>query len=992
MEFRVLGPLEVRDGRQAVTVGGRRLRTLLAALLVEAGRVVSVDTLAEAMWGDRQPADPRNAIQTSVARLREVTGGALPLATRSPGYVLEVTDEQVDARRFERLLDEARGRQGDPAGARPLLEEALGLWRGPAYAEFVDGVARTEALRLEEGRLAAREALAEARLALGEAADLVGELEADVADHPLRERFVELHVRALALVDRQADALAAYRAYRDRLAEETGLEPSPSARALEAAVLRGEFAGASPEPSTPRENGGAGTPAGRAPIPATSTALVGREREVGEVRAQLDGHRVVTLTGTGGVGKSRLAAEVAAAVDEDGVEVAWIGLAAVSDPAAVDHVVADALGVDLTGDRAPRQALLDALLGRRQLVVVDNAEHLLAAVAPLVDQVQRACPQVQVLATSRERLAIPGERVVAVPPLDITAPGGGPDVGPAARLFVERATDVAREGDLLDHRATVVEICRQLDGLPLAIELAAARTAALSVEDLLEALREDVPSVVGTRRSEDGRHRDLWAVVDWSYRLLGDDERLLFDRLGVFAGAFGVEEAHAACAPNGWSRSWTTRTLAALVEQSLVVRPSAERSTGAGRYRLLRPLRAFARQRLADRGELAALAGRHAVVFTERAEHAAGPPLSEDGRRWLEASLDDLREARRRAVLVGDGALLGRLVAAVHRFDYWRPGCELLGWADDALAMDGIDDLATAPQVHAAASAAAWMRGDLARARRLAERGAQLGRGSDDPACAIAYEALGDASTFLGRLDEAEAAFREQARLARLDGDPDGEATGLASASLVLAYGGRVEEAVAMADAADRVAAFASHPARAFVRYAQGECRADADPERAQALVDEAVELAQACDAWFVEGVARVTAVTLRARHGDPEGALPAFASLVRHWRRSGSWTQQWTTLRNLVVLLVRLEVDDPAVAIAAAAEVGRTSTPAFGAESDRLDEALATARDRLGAQYEAAYRRGEDLAANEAVDLALTTIEEATGAASRPRTTRRTM
>lgn len=267
------------------------------------------------MGGTGPPADPRNAIQTHIARLRDALGDELPLRTRSPGYVLEVSAEQVDAHRFDHLLDRAQERRDDPATARSLLQEALSLWRGPAYAEFADSVARTEALRLEERELVARQELARARLALGEAGNLVGELHKAVAEQPLREGFVELLMRALATVDRQADAADAYRAYRDHLAEETGLSPSRPVEELHEAILRGEPADAVDERrtdeagATSQQTGrAAGTPA---PIPTAPTSLVGREPEAARLQALLEQHRAVTVTGPGGVGKTRLAAEAA---------------------------------------------------------------------------------------------------------------------------------------------------------------------------------------------------------------------------------------------------------------------------------------------------------------------------------------------------------------------------------------------------------------------------------------------------------------------------------------------------------------------------------------------------------------------------------------------------------------------------------------------------------------------------------------------------------
>lgn len=980
MQVRVLGSLEVRRGDAPVAIGSRRQRAVLVALLAEAGKVVPVDALVEALWGAQPPADPRNAIQTYVARLREKLGPDIPIITRAPGYALEVAPRQVDAQRFEQLLAEGQRRSAEPAAARVLLDRALGLWRGPAYAEFADDVARAEALRLAERRRVAIEERAAARLALGEAADLVGELSAALDAEPLRERLVGLLMQALAMADRQADALAVYRRYRERLVDETGLEPSPGVRALEARVLRGELdepvaGSAAPSAPSPASAGPAGprverTPAGTASAaPAMPTSLVGREADIADVRALLDRAGVVTLTGPGGVGKTRIAAEVARGIERDGGEVAWVELAPVGDPAAVDHVVAAAVGVDLTGGQPSRDALLQALAPRTLLLVLDNCEHLPEAVAPLVDAIGRRCPHVRVLATGRERLAIDGEWLHPVRPLAVHTAAGTPEG--AVRLFAERAAAANASIDLTGHLDVVSDICRHVDGLPLAIELAAARTSVLGVDDLRAALHADL-AAAGHRRGGSERHRDLWAVADWSYRLLSTDEQQLFERLSVFAGAFGADEAHAVCAPDGQSRPATVQQLATLAEGSVLT------FTGQGRYRMLRPLRAFARQRLADRGELGTVADRHAALFTECAEQAGGPPLTDDGRRWLEGALDDLRGARQRARRRADTALLGRLVAALYRFDYWRPGGELLGWADDALELEGMDDEPTAPQVYAAAATAAWRRGDLDRARRLADRGIDLSPGPDDPAMAVPFEALGDVANFQGRLAEAEAAFREQARLARLGGDPDGEVLGMASGALVVAYAGRLAEGVGQADAAAEAAAGAGPAVRAFARYAQGECRAETAPEEAQAILDDAGALASACGASFVETVARLTGTSLRGRSGDPAAALPFFADVIEGWRRSGNWTQQWTTLRNFVELLVRLEADEPAVVIAAAAEAEQTAAPTFGAQGERLGRALQAAQARLGdLRAEAARARGPQLTADEVVDLALATIAD---------------
>jgi predicted ATPase/DNA-binding SARP family transcriptional activator len=1004
VELGVLGALELRRDGAVVPLRSTRQRALLARLLLGAGRVVPLDEIVAALWGDEPSADPRNAVQTYVARLRVVLAEQVPLITREPGYLLDVGPDEVDALRFEELLDQARRLKGQPAAARERLDGALGLWRGPAYAEFAEGFARSEALRLAERRLVALEHRAACRLELGEAAEVAGELEALAGEQPWRERFVELRMRALAALGRDGEALAAYRAYRERLAEEAGLDPSDALAEFEGAILRGELAdaddGGGPVVSRPRRPAAAHPAAEPVPAPRTTDPLVGRDEEVAAARAAVQAHRLVTLTGPGGVGKTRIAAEVAietgpaSAGDAPAAwdEVAWVELSALAKADAVPHAVAAAAGVDLPQGRPATDeavgrttdasshgmvgALVDALVGRRLLVVLDNAEHLLGVAAPLAQALTHHAAPVRTLVTSRERLAIDGEHVQPVSPLPTVADD---DAEPpaAVRLFAERAA--AAGADVHAELPLVEAICRELEGLPLAIELAAARAGAVWLAELQAALAEDASAVVGVRRGQPARHRDLWAVVDWSYRLLDAPLQRLFERFSAFADAVGVDEAHAVCAPGGQERTDTLTQLAELTERSLLVRAGGP--GGDARYRMLRPVRGFARQRLADRGERAEIEERHAALLTDRAERAVGPPLTDEGRRWVEASLNDLRAVRNRALLTGDVERLGRLVAALYWFDYWRPGTELLGWADDALAMDGVEALPTAPHVHAAAATVAWMAGDLERARRLAEQGTSLASDRDDAGRIRALEAAGDVAIFEGRLVDAEAAATEVVRLARHQQDPDAETNGLAAVAITRAYTGRPAEAADAADDAARAAARAGPAVHAFARYAQGECRAESDPDTALAHVQEAARLAADCGAWFVEGVARVTAASLRARHGDPAEAAASYAALLRHWRRSGNWTQQWTTLRNVAELLARREVDEAAVVIAAAAETDPSAAPTFGAESDRLDQVLAAARQRLGNERSgAAHRRGRQLRPHDVVDLALTAVEGLSG------------
>lgn len=480
---------------------------------------------------------------------------------------------------------------------------------------------------------------------------------------------------------------------------------------------------------------------------------------------------------------------------------------------------------------------------------------------------------------------------------------------------------------------------------------------------------------MGSRRGSDPRHRDLRAVVNWSYQLLGRSERQLFDQLSVFAGAFTPTEAHVVCTSEDPPVGETATRLAMLAERSMLVGPSVD----SGEYRMLRTMRRVARERLADRGETEATAERHATAFTEQAERvsAARCSFSDEGLSWLEARLDDLREAHRWARTTGRIDLVARLSAALYRFAYWRLNAEVMEWAAQAIPLSGLDEHPAAPQLYASAAVAAWMRGDLDEADRLARRGTQLGAGPDDPAGTYAYEALGDVATFQGRLTDAERAFREQGRLAQRSGDIDSMVMGLSSVAFTLVYRG-VDEAVTTADRAAVLAEQASAPARAFARYVQSECLAETDPSRALELVDEAVEIARSAGATFIEGVARVTAASLRARHGEVQQTLPDFADLLRHWRRTGNWTQQWTTLRNLAEALIRLEADRPAVTILAAAATSDTATRPYGPEAARLEEARTIARQRLGGDiYDVTWKQGTDMSGAQVVESALTTVDE---------------
>ncbi|MFJ2936560.1 ATP-binding protein [Streptomyces sp. NPDC087219] len=684
MIFRVLGPFTVPGaaGEPIPVAGGPKVRALLALLLLDAGRTVSVDRLVDGLYGEEPPAGAAGALQAQVSRLRRVLPPGAAVEFSPAGYRLLLAHPDpataVDALRFERLVREgARAREaGDPVRAIGLLREALGLWRGPALADVrdapfaADRVARFDGLRLD-----AVEEWAEAALAVGgEQSLLVGELDRTAREQPLRERLRGLQMRALAAAGRQAEALAVYEEVRAALAEELGADPSPELSAVHLELLRGggrtARAGGSPERTAPA-------------LPAPLTDFVGRALERERLTSLVSAARLVTLVGPGGAGKTRLALEVGAGIPG---EVRFVDLSTVpgsetggagrsggfggcegsarfgasgssGSSGDVSEAFAGALG--LTGEAR----LETALAGRPVLLIVDNCEHVVGATAVLVRRLLAACPGLRVLATSREALGITGESLV---PLGALAPEA------AEELFVRRAAAV-RPG--FTGHARVAELCAGLDGLPLAVELAAARLRSLSVEELADGLGERFELLSRGDRTAPDRHRTLRAVVEWSWSLLEPGERELAARLSVFRGGATAAAVARVCGAGGGP-------LASLVEKSLV-------ELRDGRYRMLETIRAYAAERLPD-GDPAVAA--HHAYFRELAV-AADPELRGSAQlEWL-ARLD-AEDANLRAALRGSTPEDGlRMVAALTPY-WWLRGLRGRVAAPVAELLDRVDSTA----------------------------------------------------------------------------------------------------------------------------------------------------------------------------------------------------------------------------------------------------------------------------------------------------------
>ncbi|TDD81909.1 BTAD domain-containing putative transcriptional regulator [Actinomadura rubrisoli] len=682
MRFGVLGPLAVwTDGGDGVRVPETKVRTLLAALLADPGRPVAVDRLLDALWGDRPPHNAKGTLQARVSQLRRVLDDAEPgarglIAARPNGYVLGVAPEAVDAGRFAALLVQAR-EIADPAAKARLLGDALALWRGPAFDGFDGEFARAAITELEERRLAALEERAEARLELGEHAALAAELAAHVAEHPLRERLRAAHLRALYRAGRQGEALAGYHDLRERLADELGVDPGPGLVALYQSILEQDPA----EAERPRV-------VSRLPVPLGE--LIGREEAVGRARALLATERLVTLTGPGGVGKTRLALETATRTAGDYSDGVWVVELATGRPATAAEVaehVARVLGLrderlhdETTGTSGPVERLAEALRARRALLVLDNCEHVIEPVAELVSVLLRDAPALRILATAQEPLGIPGERLQIVPPLDLPGHAPTPEAlleSSAVRLFVARAS-AAAPGFALDAASApwVASICRRLDGIPLALELAATRVRALGVRELAARLDDRFRVLAGGRRAGPARQQTLRAMIDWSWGLLTGPEQVVLRRLAVHAGGCTLEAAERVGGAG-------VDELARLVDRSLVVRGEDDR------YRLLESVAAYSLERLKESGEEDELRRRHVQYYTELAERA-GEGLRKAGQGEWFARFDQESANLRAALDHAPGDLAVRLVNAQSWFWYLQGRFgEALRALETALAKPG---------------------------------------------------------------------------------------------------------------------------------------------------------------------------------------------------------------------------------------------------------------------------------------------------------------
>lgn len=936
LRVELLGPLRLLVDGVPVDVPGSRRRAVLAVLAMAQGREVSRTALVDELWPHDPPRDATQAVQSHVSRLRRHLG---PYADRlrhgDGGYVLELDADGLDVSDVLRLAD------SDAAGA-------LRLWRGDALDDLVDVPSlAVEKVALDELRRRLRDDATEAAIAAGTSRS--AEAAAAVAASPLRERAVILLMRCYAVEGRTADAMHAAAAYRRRLVEETGLDPSPELGTWERLVAAGTLA-----PTRERRTSAVRTPGG---------PLVGRDQDLAELLRLLDAQPVLTVTGPGGVGKTRLTLQAAAEHSErTGAQSVAVRLATVTDGDRVPEAVAAALGLRLVGAASPG-SVAATLTGRAVLLVLDSCEHVADAVRDLALALQEAAPAVRLLATSRVTLHVPGEFVVRLQPLPLPRDGETARLAnqPSVQAFLEHARLRVRDftpGP--DDAAVLVDVVRRLDGLPLAIELAAGQLGAVPLSALHERLGRALDALSARRPTPDARQETLRATIDWSYRLLDPADRAVLRSVAPFPAGVDLETFERLSRQSAPAAD-PVAVLARLVDHSLVDAAHED----LPRYRLLETIRTFLLDDLDARGERTAAETRFLVWASQAAAEigaAARGEAEAAADRRLRADLANLRAARDLSRGRGDVEVRVDLTLALDDAATWRDLTEVWAWA---LELERDPLLRGNPResaVRAAAAEASWLLGDLEGAARLARTA--IDAAGHDPGVVSAWSASAAVALFRG---EHSRAVQDWAVAAALAPHPSPY---LASRALALGYAGDASGADALlADATGALARGGCPSHRAWLQYVAGELTAPRDPGAALTSYQAAVDLARGCGAGFIEGVAAVGLAAARAAQGDVPAAAADYVRLLRYWSAAGNLTQFWTTARDAAVLLDTQGSSDAAGVLLLAAGSADSASALVGQAAHRVGAIL----DRIGPDRVAALSaRARSLTPADVVELAV--------------------
>lgn len=938
VSFQLLGEIEAHADGERLDIGHARQSCVLACLLVDVNRPVATEILIDRVWADEPPHRARNALAAYVSRLRhslrDVDGVRITRGT--VGYTLTADADTVDLHRFRVLVSRARS-QADAGDAARLFDEALGLWRGEPIASIDTPWVNETRTCLEAERLSVVLDRNDATLRAGRHTELLGALVIAVQAHPLDERLAGQLMLAQSRSGRQADALDTYRQMRDRLVEELGIEPSPALQAVHQEVLAG-----SPAPERPAPDA---IPVARSaapqPMSRRGTRFVGRTEVLPRIVAALESGSALTLTGVGGVGKTRLAFEAADRVQEAHPDGVWsCELAPVSDAAAVDEAVAVALGLAHGRKLDPAEAVIGHLQTRRVLLLIDNCEHVLDAAAALLDRVTAECPDVTVLATSREPLGISLERLLPVDPMPLDE---------AEQLFAERARGVRPGFDLeAEPIGAVAEICRRLDGVPLAIELAAARLRAMSSLDVARRL-DRLRLLTGGARGSHPRQHSVAATIDWSYRLLAACEQALFDRLAVFAGTFDIEAAHGVCGDASDEEDDTLELLTSLVDKSMVTMFAG---AGVTRYSLLETLRAYGRERLEERGEYDTFATRHAHYFAELFERGSQAVRGPGEQHWIDRmaptagttftapDFENLRTAVTKAMTDGDMNLALRIVVTLPELVHLRVGYHSMDWVERAITLADHDH-PLFPAAVGVAARGAWVLGQWNRVREFAALA-----GGRRPPAGSQYLVYPDDSVADMILVEGDAA----GTLAHYEEELDGLVAGETEREVWVLYNitighdflGAPEAGIAAAERALAVAGPAGSPSTtAMALNAMGRALKATDPDRALDYFNRAIALATPVQNNFMTGIGRMESAAVTAAHGDPRAAAAMLLEASEHWSQAGPGpiSQHWHAFRYVRDLLSRIGADDDAAtmqrAMRHAGYHGGTAGPRRAADGD---------------------------------------------------------
>jgi predicted ATPase/DNA-binding SARP family transcriptional activator len=973
LRIELLGPVEAWVDGRPVALGGQRPRALFAVLALMGGRVVTVDRLIDELWGEDPPARARDSLQMHVSRLRKALAEAGAdggrLVSQAGGYLLEVRRGECDVDRWQRALDQARQARagGELLVAREEVEEALGVWRGePLGGVSANHLLVAERARLEEERLAAVIEGIELDLELGRHGELLGQLDALVRAHPFQDRLLELQMLALYRAGRQADALAVFQAARRRFVDELGIEPGHALRELQEHVLQHAAELGPP----------AGVAAGRG-LPAPPNRTIGRERDIAAVseRLRIGSVRLLTLTGPGGVGKTRLAMEAARAVQADFDDGAhFVSLAATRRPEDVPAALAEALGIVVLSGESPDQAAVRFLAAKHLLLVADNLEQLLGA-APFLGRLLEACPALTVLATSREPLALQAEERHPLSPLALPEPGAPHHAlatTDAVALFCERARARDDEFDFSEATAgAVAEICRRVDGLPLAIELAAARCGLLSPAEIADRLDTALSAPGGGARDAPARQQTLRATIDWSHALLSAAEQRCFARFAVFAGGATVDAAEAITGAG-------LDTLDGLVAKSLLAR--RRHGIATTRLAMLETIRAYAGERFSatpDRQAVCeqhylhhlALARRHG---TERALCGAG---AREHLARLDADSDNLHAALGWAVAQPSAERALAMVAALA--GYWRRRnryADAVAWVDRALELPGADaDPALLARALRTKGRSLWMVGRMAEQPATFAAAEALARRLGDPVLlSQVLQSRVHHATDASRSDVANALAEEAVHWARVAGDDweiaEASRAQAIAASSIAELRRRVDAAAALLTDAGNVYELAGLlTGAAYSALCLGSERDAAD------YAARATKPTRALDNPYAEMINSGNLGLAALLTGKPEAASRAFREELALCREMVIRPVAFEGLRGLGAVAVLDGDDGRAATLVGAADAHRYDFPEDPLEA-RLDEAFfAPARLRCGPEsWTAAAREGGGLSFEAAIAYAL--------------------